>query len=156
MQVLMDTMNVKIFNENGSFITEMNYTQQALLSISEHGKSYFHVKNSGLDLKLFGSLNSQEVTESDFQKAVSGKTKISLSPFCISAKKYKIVAEGILYCPESAMPSHEFSLIVYNSKLSSNTEINAKNSEAFTPTHTFEILYGKNEEFVDLELKEIK
>jgi len=156
MQVLMDTMNVKIFNENGSFITEMNYTQQAFLSIYNEGKSFFSVKNSGLDLKLFGSLNSQEVTESDFQKATNKKTKISLNPIRIDSKRYKIVAEGVLYCPESMMQSHEISIVVHNAKLVNNTQINAKNSEVFTPTHTFEILYGKNEEFVDLELKEIK
>lgn len=155
MQILMDTMDVKIFDENGKLIADFDCNQQAVLNLSsEFGRSYFTLSSATVNLPFIKNLGKEQ-EQSDFEKTVSKKTSIKLKPNLLREKEYKIIANGIMYDREKAIKSHNFDLVIYRARLSSEVElINASWQEAFNPSYTFVILED-GDEFIDLQLEEI-
>lgn len=155
MQILMDTMDVKIFDENGKLIADFDCNQQAILNLSsEFGRSCFTLSSATVNLPFIKNLGKEE-EQSDFEKAVNKKTNIKLKPNLLREKEYKIIANGIMYDREKAVKSHNFDLVIHRARLRSEVElINASWQEAFNPSYTFVILED-GDEFIDLQLEEI-
>lgn len=153
----MDTMEVKIYDEQGNFITEMNYTQHAILSLM-HGvdnKSYFAMQDSGTNIDFLKTLSLETRTPSDFEKATNKKTVLSFNKDSIKGKEYRIVANGIMYDHETAVISKTFDIVIYKAKLTSGVSLFGLNGDAHCPEYVFELFEDTALNFVDLEITEV-
>lgn len=157
MQVLMDTMDVKIFDENGKLVADFDSNQQAVLTLSsEFGQSYFGFSSATVNIPFINNLGVEQ-EQSDFDKATGKKTTIKFKQNSLHAKEYKIVANGIMYDRELVTKSHNFDLVIHRARLHPEVELfNARCAAPFEPSYIFMVLEDENNEFVDLQLEEIQ
>lgn len=154
MQILMDTMDVRIYNMEDELVATFDCNQKALLRVSQVDDSYFGLHSATINLDFLHDLSYGE-KETDFQVAASGKKTIKINPRGLRNKYYKIVANGVLYDRETAKKSHNVNLIAYRTKMDSNFDLDAINQESFQPNYIFKLLEDGEGNFVDLQLEEI-
>lgn len=153
--LLMDTVDLKIFNKEGKLLTEINHNIQSVLDL---GKQYFGVNNGLLNielLKLMSKHNNKGSKMSDFDKVLNNKTTIKFSSQS-NLDSLKIIANGVLYSPDTQKISHKFNLVIHNARISNSHKLDFKVAEVYSPSFTFKFSEDESGEYVDLVLEEIK
>ena len=152
--LLMDAVNLKIYDDEGKLITEITHNTKSVLHL---GNQKFGFNNALLNLellKLFG--NSEEVEiKSDFEKALDNKTVIKFKAKQGNTSTYKIIANGILYSTESSMISHKFDLVIYRARVAEGARIDFEVATPYEPSFMFKLYEDGEGNYVDLVLDEV-
>lgn len=155
--ILMDTVDLEIFDSSGKLITKINHNQKAFLNLG-YSQGTFGIQSAMLDLDLLSSFGETASDEdySDFEKSLKSDTKrISFKKDSPHQKRYKILAKGILHDSETGAISHDFSLVIHEARLHTKEtlSIDANAGEVFTPNYVFELKETVDGKYVDLETK---
>ncbi|MGG0667871.1 hypothetical protein ABE073_04995 [Lederbergia citrisecunda] len=163
--ILMDTINLSVFDEDGKLITKIKTAKGASLRHNDRrGDSYLIIDDVLLNLKMLEAISEKEERKSlnDFDKVLQSSSEETVLKFKqrISDKeqpKFKLIGEGILYSPETSTVSHDFKIIVQEAIYVNGLEMEFENREAFTPSYSFKLLpYNDEKDVFDLRLKERK
>lgn len=155
--ILMDTVDLEIYNESGKMITKINHNQKAFLNLG-YSQGVFGIQSALLDLDLLASFGEVESDDNytDFERALKSDTKkIIFKKDSPHQKRYKILAKGILYDSKTSAISHDFSLVIHEARLHTkdSLSVDANAGEVFTPNYVFELLETADGKYVDLETK---
>lgn len=148
--LLMDALDLKIYDESGKLVTYINHNVKTKLELDT---SKFTIINAFLNIELLKSINDNgEDNSSDFEKELNKKSVIKFKKKP-STKYYKIIAEGLLITDENG--TKEYSLVIHKAVPSYNSNLTAETGVIHNQVMTFNLFTtnDESEDYVDLVLK---
>lgn len=154
--LLMDALDLRIYDGEGKLVTEIKHNVKSVLHL---GSRKFGINNALLNLEMLKSLGVEDQAKnelSDFEKALNNKTVIKFGKR-ISNKPYKIIANGIMYCPDTNKVSHKFNLVIHEANISRKSEVgmNFETGILYQPSYIFDLFETESGDYVDLILEEV-
>ena len=163
MSFIIDVLELDVFTEEGEHIVKFDSLTRSKLFYNPDGRSYLGVTDALFRkemLEHIGSVTDKE-PKSDFSKFTDGDKEETVIKFFHQQSKprFKLVAKGLSYDPETNKIDNEITVIVPLSKLNSGYAI--ESDLATGKASSFDFIFNfitddVNAELFEVRIKEVK
>ena len=151
MNVLIDTADVFIFDENGKKITEMKKTKSVAVELTGDSLGKITIKDIEFNktlLEVIGEKNEK----TDFDKELNKSQKISFGSLKETMKKeFKIIAKTVTRNAENSLKSNDITIIAHKAFFIGCSAIDMVSGELSVTEYTFKAEKDDNGNFIEIE-----